>query len=296
MLLHRLNYLPVFDTPNEGGGGTPPADPPGGTPPAGTPPADAPWYDGVTDEHRGVIEAKSWGSLDDAIKSYRALETTLRGGTPENMVRIPEEGDTDGWNALLTRLGRPENADGYDFGLPDTVPADDPLISWFRGAAHEAGMSNGAASQIIKSFQEHLGGVREKADGDKQLQGEQDLDALQTEWGAAYAEKETMARNAAKQFGLNAEQLDSIEDAIGTAELMRTFANIGAALGEDTIVTTEETTPNEGALSPEAAKVKINELYGDEAFAKKLNNKSHPEHKAAVDRLAFLNGLAYPES
>lgn len=245
------------------------------------------WYSGFGDESlRGYLETKGFKDPSALAESYRNLEK-LR-GVPENeLARIPKEGDAEAWNAFYNRLGRPENAAGYELPIPD---GDDGAFA--KQAAewmHEAGLTPAQAKMLAGKNNEFLA-AQIKAHQDQQaIESDRQMSELKTEWGQAYEQNTEIARRAAKQFGLTDEMLSGIEDAIGTKQLMVLFNNIGQGLGE-------HKAQGIGAgdssfkLSPAAAQERIKQLQGDPEWAKKYLSGGANE-QAEMQR---LQQMAYP--
>lgn len=103
-------------------------------------------------DHVGMIEAKGWETVGDALTSYRHLEQHLG----KVKLTIPaENADEADWQAIWDRLGRPATPDEYGFAAPENEGAIDyspELSGWFRQAAHQAGLSDRQARSLHDSF------------------------------------------------------------------------------------------------------------------------------------------------
>lgn len=245
------------------------------------------WYSGFGDESlRGYLETKGFKDPSALAESYRNLEK-LR-GVPENeLARIPKEGDAEAWNAFYNRLGRPENAAGYELPIPD---GDDGVFA--KQAAewmHEAGLTPAQAKMLAGKNNEFLA-AQIKAHQDQQaIESDRQMSELKTEWGQAYEQNTEIARRAAKQFGLTDEMLSGIEDAIGTKQLMVLFNNIGQGLGEHKAQGIGSG-DSSFKLSPAAAQERIKQLQADPEWGKKYLAGGANE-KAEMMR---LQQMAYP--
>ena len=56
---------------------------------------------------------QTFDSVDKLAKSY-VNAVKMIGGNPDNLISIPQEGES--WDSFYNQLGRPEQANGYDFG------------------------------------------------------------------------------------------------------------------------------------------------------------------------------------
>lgn len=266
-----------------------PVQPTDNAPVAAAPAADAPWYSGIQDEGlRGFAELKGWKDPAAAIDSYRNLEK-LR-GVPENeLARIPKADDADGWKAFYSKLGRPENAAGYELPIPD---GDDGAFAktaaeWF----HEAGLTPAQAKMLAGKNNEYIQSQVQAYNEQVAQQQEQELSQLKGEWGQAFDQNTEIARRAAKQFGINEDQMSKLEDSLGTKGLLQFFHNIGSKIGEH---------PMQGGgndsgfkLSPAAAKERINQLMQDREWATRYLNGGANE-KAEMERLQMASAWSSP--
>lgn len=106
------------------------------------------------------VKSKNWQSEDDAVKSYRELETahsktkSLKLPTKES---TPEEVDT-----FYNQLGRPEKPDGYEFQLSDKVPENFPYeedkATAFKTVAHKARLTGEQAQALHDWYVDTMAG------------------------------------------------------------------------------------------------------------------------------------------
>jgi hypothetical protein len=108
---------------------------------------------GLSPENRTLVEAKKWGSLDDAFKSHRELETHAS----KALVPPGKDATAEDWNKFYGKLGRPEKPEGYELKvaretLPEDFPYDETLSVEFRNWAHEAGLTPSQAQKLHDSW------------------------------------------------------------------------------------------------------------------------------------------------
>lgn len=253
---------------------------------------EAQWYGDVDESLTGYIQNKGWQSPKDAINSYVNLEKLIGADKAGNTVVIPKEGDQEGLNALYDKLGRPADKDSYQLEAPEGSDSD--LVDWFKGQAHSIGLNNQQAQTLLNNWQEMAGGMVESQTLQTQQQQEQDLADLKKEWGMQFDANVMSARKAAKQFGIDTEAMNKMENALGTKGLMEFMTKIGKGLGEHTF---EEGNGQGGGfgMTPAAAQAKISELMGNSEFTNKYLDASHPGHKHAMEQMTKLQAMAYPE-
>ena len=118
---------------------------------------------------------------------------------------------------------------------------------------------------------------------------EQQMAELQQEWGKEFDANIEAGRRAARQFGVGEEMLTKMENAIGTKDMLKFFANIGKGMGEDSFVDGQSS--GKFGMSPEAARVRINNLKSDPNWtAKYLGGDAN-----AKEELERLMRVGYPK-
>lgn len=126
-----------------------------------TPPA---WYAGLDAEHVGHIQTRGWDKLDPAAAALEAIKghvaATRMVGVPENqLLRLPKEGDSEGWRQVWQRLGAPADPKGYEFegiDLAGDSGATNSFTDAMRQLAASLNLPKTAASEVAKGVQKWL--------------------------------------------------------------------------------------------------------------------------------------------
>ena len=185
-------------------------------------------------------------------KSYVNLVKKM--GVPsEQLLRLPTE-DGEGWDDVYNALGRPQDAEGYQFS--QEIPEG------FDQYAHEQGLSQRQADSILDSYH-NLMASQEEADAEAYDQNRvESLQTLQQDWKHSYQENADLANRAFMQFA-TPELVDLVnETGIGSdPEMVKFLYRIGSFLAEDNVLATH---PSQGGLSPDQAQTRIDELMTDE--------------------------------
>ena len=210
----------------------------------------------------------------------------------QNMIsksmKLPEDGDTTGWDDVYKKLGRPESVDGYTVEIPEAIKEhrNEKMEVSFKDAALKIGLNPSQAKVMTDWYYGQLG---------EQLisQAEVAKDAvsqLKHNWGTAFDERLGIAERVIDQFGNGAVSSDAIKD---NAPLIELIYNMGKNLLEG---------KTEGAgglgtltMSPKEALAKINALNRDKEFMDAHGNRKNPGHQGAVDEMTSLFKMAYPE-
>lgn len=246
---------------------------------------DVPWYGKADEDTSAYIQNKGWKDPSELISSYRNLEK-FAGGS-KNLVELPGvDADEEALGNFYNKLGRPEDPNGYTFQNPEG--GDENLFNWFKGTAHEIGLNDKQAANLLNKWQEMNGGLAEQYEQSKIEQAEADMLSVKREWGAAYEQNIDAGRRAARELGYSQEELSTLESSMGTGQMLKMFAKIGSRMGEDTF---ENGDGNSGGfgISPAQAQSQIGELKSDKAFMDAYLKGD----KAAISKMQRLMELAY---
>lgn len=253
------------------------------------------WYerDGVTDEVKGYIQNKGW--KDDPIKvvnAYQNLEK-YHGVPAEQLIKLPKDGEP--MDPVYDRLGRPESADKYDIKMPEGIPADEARLSGFKDIAHKIGLNQKQVEALAAFDAEYMGSVLSAHQAETEQKQAADIANLKREWGQAYEERSELGRRAVRAFlpdGDKGGMLNAIEGAIGTANMLKLFSNIGQKIGEDKI---HDATPGDRpfGFTPEMAKARLEEIKteikGDKARLEAYNQGKGKDY----EEIKRLNALIH---
>lgn len=240
------------------------------------------------DAHKDYVGAKGWKTPDDAIGSYQQLERLQRTPVDRTVVLPEKPDDAEGWSKVYERLGRPAAADKYAF--EGYEPQDGDLVqgeNGFAALAHKIGLTQAQAAEMYKWY----GGRASEFEGQTaEMKAEAhtaEFEKVKASWGQAYEQKLTQGKMAISALGLSAEDLEGLENALGTEWLMNTMQRIGAQLDESGAHERDDThvsEPSKFGLSPAEADLKLQELFRDEQFTKRYFEGD----KEAVDRVGKL--------
>jgi len=251
----------------------------------------ASWTDGMTEESAGFVQNKGWKSADQALESYRSLETAMR-APADQLLRLPKEEDSEGWGEVYSRLGRPEDPSGYKFNDSGMEDGGFGLKDNLRNWAHEAGMSQQQTSQIFDKYNERILEMGDEMNAQRQEQAASEEQALRKEWGSAWEENVTAGTRFRQRFGIDDATRAKLEQALGFRGLLELSAKIGRGLGEHSMPTgAEDSAGTAFGVTPAAAKAKIGDLTLDKEFMDQYL-AGNPE---AVARMTRLHALAHPE-
>lgn len=257
----------------------------------------APWYGEIPAERaelREWVANKAFADPITALESAYNLEK-LVGAPPDQIIKLPKPDDAAAWDQVWNRLGRPEKPEGYELPVPvgaDGKPseADAKFSQFVAGVFHKAGLPKAMAQAIAKQVNEYSAQQRQAYVQELETRANQELEALKAEWGQEYDKRAEWGRRGLKAYGekagLTGDDLNALENAIGTAKMLKLFVALGETTGEHDFGGGGE--GGGSALTPQQAKAKIDELR-----QQRMENKiSQEDYLKEVDRLAPIAARA----
>jgi hypothetical protein len=238
--------------------------------------------DGATEDTLALAQQKGWNSPVDIAQGYSNVEKMVGG-----RIKIPEAGDADGWNDLWSKLGRPEDTSGYDFGeIPEGMPSAN--VEWFREIAHSAGLNNQQAAPIVQGFIERQNAEIKQFEEQKTQQFNTEMSELRGEWGQQFDANMQMARQGTAALGLTKEDLEAIEDRVGPARIFKMMQGVGSKIGEASFEDGGGSN-NFGVMSPAQAQSEYDTLMSSNDFKQRYLS-GDPSAVNQVNRLMASMG------
>jgi hypothetical protein len=214
------------------------------------------------------------------------------GAPPESLIRLPKEMTAEASREIYGRLGLPGEAADYKLDLPD---GENKFGDWFKGAAHKAGLPNDLANAMAQEILGHSAALDAENAENAQLKAREEETALRKEWGNAYEQNHTVAKNAAREFGVTEEQLDALEGVLGFKGVHEFFHNLGTKIGESSFKGGGGSGGFGNQMTPAAAQAALSELQMDQQWYAAFLDPSNPGHKEAVAKKTRLTAAAYPD-
>ena len=191
----------------------------------------------------------------------------------------------DQYNDWYAAVGRPDNADAYEFDLSD-VGEDE--ANALRQAMWEAGLQPRQANRLIDFFRN----AGETGKNEAQTRTEEAVYAaeqeLRSEFGQAFEQRMALAQGAARTLlgneGMNMFEEVQLSDGrmLGDhPDVVRMFARLAEQIGEDNLVGE----PTELIMTPEEASRQIAEMTRRDG---PYFDKMHPEHDTYVAEVLRL--------
>lgn len=234
--------------------------------------------------------------IGNLAKSYTNLQK-LVGADKNAIIKFPSsEDDKEGWEAIYSKLGRPETVEGYEIEKLKELgeEMDEGVLKGIAEAAHANGVSKKAFEAIVGKYMEQFQGMKEQsaqqaADTEKQY-----VEALQKEWGEAFEPKmakvlNTLKEKADPEFLKMAADYPFIFD---HPSVLKTIDNLLKMSSEDS--GPKQAGASNGALTPAEAKAQIAAFMADEQKQKILNTQGHPMRESVMAEKSRLFKAANP--
>jgi hypothetical protein len=158
--------------------------PAGEVPPANAAPA---WTAQLSSDLRENETFTGYKTISDLAKDHLIVKgkaTELEGKLATDYIpKLAENATPEQKEAFYKALGRPENADGYEFKLPDGLEINQELTDWWKTYAFEKGLPKEIGESVYKDFSSLIGQM-DKARSDLEIKVHEDAKAeLQRAWG-----------------------------------------------------------------------------------------------------------------
>jgi len=254
------------------------------------------WAQGLPPERRQAIIAKGFKDVGALTDAYFNLEKFI--GVPaDRLLKMPGEKATDAEIAeYRTRLGVPAKPEEYGFQVPE---GSDPAFAkaaaeWF----HQEGVPVKAATKLVERFNEFASGQAKAAAEAKKAAYEKDIKSLQDEWGPGVfehhvAEAQAATRRLGEAAGLKPEHLNALEEAAGSANLVKFMYTLATRFGEAPFYAPSSGSSGGAApmYSPAEAQARLVELKNSPSFAKRVSEGD----RDTLKELTALHKQAFPE-
>ncbi len=213
------------------------------------------------DEIVELIKTKNWQNINDVAKAYQLLEQENN-----NKINIPQDGDNMAWQDLYQKLGRPVTAKDYQFITDNNnIATDAALEEWFKQTAFNSGLSTKQAKELFVSWNNFVQTNQESSLKQRQQDAYNSITNLQKQWGADFNQNLSLAKQAVNYYQITPKELDAIEAALGSDNLIKLFEKIGSNLKESNFITSHQENNN---FIPDKnnAKQQVTNLMKDKQF------------------------------
>lgn len=247
------------------------------------------WRSSLPEDIRGEASLKTIHDIPSLAKSYLHAQKMIGA----NKVPLPSKHATDDdWQKFYDQVGRPA-VDKYEVKAPkDAKFIDEAWIKELTPIAHKSGIMPPQLEKLVNWYEEKNAKVASEMQAQKEAEVKAGIAGLQKEWGKAYEQKISYAKQLLKENG-DADLIKWIDESgMGNnPNLIKIFSKLGEdRYREDSLASGGEGKP---IYSPAQAVIKANEILVDTSHP--YNNPDHPNHKAAVQEVKALYDMVHPE-
>lgn len=248
------------------------------------------WKLALPKELQEDASIKGFTSLPALVKSYVHAQKLIGA----DKIPVPSKHATeDDWKNVFHKLGLPEKMEEYSVTVNESVLPKETAEE-FKKAAYAAGILPSQAQKISEWMEATNSKYLEDNKAKVQNEFKQELEGLKKEWGQAFDHNVAKARAVVSKFA-DPETVEYLEKSglANNIKLVKLLAKAGDLLSEDVVVQAQGA--GGGAkMAPAEAKSAAQKILGD--FKHPYHIKDHPNHKAAVQEVADLFKMAYPQS
>ena len=252
-----------------------------GDPLNNTPETNTDWRAALSDELRADKSLENIKDVPSLAKSYIHAQKLVGA----DKIPVPNKHATeDDWNAVYSKLGRPETADGYKFNLPENQKVDEEGLKVFADHAHKLGLLPNQAEGMVKFYNEMQANQLATADSTAAAGRQKAIDELTAEWGQAYDQKLERANNVVREVFPKGFMSMNLEDGTKLGDhpaVIKAFATLADKMGEDKMPKAEGPT----YLTPRQIDKEIATLQQPGSA---YWDKNHPNHSIAVEEVQEL--------
>lgn len=241
------------------------------------------WFEGLEDEELTTEEAqatlKKYPSQTDALKGLVGAQKVIG---KKGFVPPAEDAGEDERNQFADQvtkaLGRPDEADAYQWDPPEGLEIDDERHAEAREKLHGLRLTQDQFKGVMDLYADELqGGIAQTQEQQEQERNEA-VNTLKTEWGDEYEERLGRAQKAIAKFGMT----DRLKEmGLGNnLSVIQMFDQVASSVAEDTL---------EGEGSRATVQEQIKQIKESEEY----RNERHPNHATVMQKIDQLYEKAY---
>ena len=241
----------------------------------------------------GDSAAEAVGKLG---KSYMNTKK-LVGADKAAILKIPSsEEDADGWNAVYSKMGRPDEVAGYGVDKYKDIPGiKEESLNGFAEMAHKKGFSTAQADAVLGFYREQIGDADVKSVEEVEAMQKGFDTELRTEYGDAYEQKTAKVVAAVKEHASDellemASEMPWIFDSPAFVKFVDSMVKSSSEDGGPK----QASSASQGNMTPDEAKAEIAAMDDDPTIMKALMDQGNPRRQEILAKRTKLFSQAYP--
>lgn len=252
------------------------------------------WRASLNEDFKNDPAAEKFKDVNGLFKSYKDLEKLVG---REKLPVPPENATKEDWELVYSRLGRPDNPEGYEIAdeIKNKVPPelhDEQEEKAFKQKAYELGLNKEQYKNLMDWYYTEQGEKLGKMQQTQEKSKKEAETQLRKDWGKAFDSKLEKARQVLNnsESGEELAQVLKEKGLNNNPAMIKFLAEQGDKMSEDTISGKGKGT----LMTPQAAQQKIASIMSDKNHP--YFNKGNPEHKFVVQEMESLHEMAYPSN
>ena len=226
-------------------------------------------FDSFTAEDKAYLDKKGWTEenyVEQSFKAYRNLEKMMGGS--KDIVEFPKEGDSEGYNALLRRMGLPEKKEGYTYDTGDDE-AKTKVVDALKDVAIKSKMTQRQFNDFVEAFIAKDAELAESSKNSFIEAKKQQLNEYAASKGKEFASIKDGTDRALRMYGITEEERLGLENGIGIARFYDLFGTIGKNLQEGNLISKANDSVTK---TTETYKLELDKLFNNQEFMLKYMN------------------------
>lgn len=235
----------------------------------------------------------NFNGVDDLAKSYLNAAKMV-GMDKGQIVAIPKDDTKEAWDAVYSKLGRPESPDQYNLEAYKDMAQPEALKPWAE-KLHGLGLNQRQVDGILGEFFGSAKTAQETASKETEARFQQWGEQVKQEYGLAVDRKLDAAVNLVEKT-VGPDGIKLMEDhpeVFRNPTVVKLLVSLAEKTGEGTVLLPGGQKA-EGPISPADAKQQLNALQADPNYQKAIWDKAHPQHDYYVEMQSKLWSFAAP--
>lgn len=179
----------------------------------------------ISQQDENYLSKKGLKTPADLLKSYRELEKAF-----SSKISLPKDGDKEALDKLYSRLGMPEDINGFDIKF---LPEDAEIGTKFKEVCLQNNILPEQAIKLYDWFVKNRDETVAKLEQERLDNSFREMDEVKNMWGANAHRNMEFLQRGIRLFSNDVDMVDAIERAMGTPKMMEVFCRLGEAISED---------------------------------------------------------------
>jgi len=242
-------------------------------------------------------------SMHSDLASLAKDHVNAQGMIGRKGIVLPNSEDVSDINRFLRELGRPAEANGYvrpEGQDPEAMGVSGEFRDQVDSVLHQAGLTQAQYDKVVPAWAELVEAQQQVLETSARNDAMQQIEALKTEYGAAYSAKMSAGERALKAvFGDKSSEILNMQLVDGTlvgnnSDFIRGIIKMGEDHYVDDNLVDSRGVRVGSAMTPESAANEIKVKMATKEFTDAYFDKTHAGHDIANKEMEGLYAMAHP--